>query len=64
MNQINAHLSIEKTLLSHHLRVLRETGIIERERSGKEIFYRLNPDVRSRRRDGGLDFGCCQLNFA
>lgn len=63
VTQINEHLNIEKTLLSHHLKTLRSHGIVETEREGKTIKYRLAPHVESTRRGSGLDLGCCQLVF-
>lgn len=63
VNEVNAELQVEKTLLSHHLKVLREAGIVEAERDGKAMLYRLSPAVESRRRGKGLDLGCCQITF-
>jgi ArsR family transcriptional regulator len=60
---INAELQVESTLLSHHLKVLREAGIVEGERDGKAVLYRLSPNVESRRRGQALDLGCCRLTF-
>jgi len=34
--------------VSHHLRVLREAGVVTSERRGQWIFYRLSPDVADR----------------
>ena len=34
--------------VSHHLRVLREAGVVRSERRGQWIFYRLAPDVAER----------------
>lgn len=34
--------------VSHHLRVLREAGIVTSERRGNWIFYRLSPDASAR----------------
>jgi ArsR family transcriptional regulator len=34
--------------VSHHLRVLREAGVVASERRGQWIFYRLAPDVADR----------------
>ena len=34
--------------VSHHLRVLREAGVVTSERRGQWIFYRLAPDVAER----------------
>lgn len=34
--------------VSHHLKVLREAGVVESERRGNWIFYRLSPDAAER----------------
>jgi len=52
-----------RRLLSHHLRVLRDGGIIEGKRDGKAVLYRLSPDVQARRAGRSLDLGCCRLSF-
>ncbi|MEM7227200.1 MAG: metalloregulator ArsR/SmtB family transcription factor [Planctomycetota bacterium] len=56
-------IGIEQSLLSHHLRVLRDAGVVESERDGKSVLYRLSPDLESRRRGHVIDFGCCRLTF-
>ena len=61
--QINEDLQIEQSLLSHHLKVLREAGLVESERQGKGVLYRLRPGVACRRSGEAIDLGCCQLSF-
>jgi len=63
VGEMNADLSVESTLFSHHLRVLREAGIVEAEREGKTVRYRLAPNVESKRRGAALELGCCRLVF-
>ena len=63
VSELNDTLCLEPSLLSHHLRVLRERGLVEAEREGKAVLYRLAPHVASRRRGSVLDLGCCQLSF-
>ena len=63
VGQINEQLKIEPTLLSHHLKTLRNRKIVVTERDGKTINYRLAPNVALARRGVGLDLGCCQLVF-
>lgn len=41
---------VRQPTVSHHLRVLREAGIIESERRGTSIFYRLAGDAGERLR--------------
>jgi DNA-binding transcriptional ArsR family regulator len=52
--------------ISHHLRILRDAGLVIGMRDGKRVCYRVSPTVqkamhRTRRR--ALDFGCCQISF-
>ena len=64
VGEINEDLQVEKTLLSHHLKVLREAGIVEAERDGQAVLYRLSPEVASRKRGQSIDLGCCQITFS
>ncbi|HLU48672.1 MAG TPA: metalloregulator ArsR/SmtB family transcription factor, partial [Planctomycetota bacterium] len=59
VGEINQDLGLEQSLLSYHLRVLREHGVVDAERDGKAVLYRLASSARSR--DGGetIDLGCC-----
>lgn len=63
VGEMNRRLRVEPTLLSHHLRVLREAGIVEGRRDGKGVLYQLSPQVESKRREKTLDLGCCRLDF-
>jgi len=63
VSEIQAQLGVEQSLLSHHLRVLRDAALVVAERDGKRVLYRVSRDVASRRSGGSLDFGCCRLTF-
>jgi ArsR family transcriptional regulator len=63
VGEMNEQLQLDKTLLSHHLKILRENGIVEAERDGKAVMYRLSPEIEAAKRGAGLDLGCCQLLF-
>lgn len=56
-------LQVEQSLLSHHLQKLRATGMVEAERDGKAVLYRLAPGAARRGRASGIDLGCCRLSF-
>ena len=43
-----ATCDVGQPTVSHHLRVLREAGIVTSERRGQWIFYRLAPDTAQR----------------
>ena len=61
--ELQSDLGVEQSLLSHHLRLLRNAGIVQSERDGKAVLYRLTPAVEIRRNGRTLDLGCCQLSF-
>ena len=42
VNKIYRTLRIEQSVVSQHLRILRDEDLVRAERSGKFIFYRLN----------------------
>lgn len=64
VGEINAVLHLEQSLLSHHLRVLRDAGLVESERDGKAVRYRLAERVfaDARARDS-INLGCCSISF-
>ena len=51
---------------SHHLRILRDSGLVEGHRDGKQVCYRVTPTIQralTNRQGQVLDFGCCELRF-
>ena len=63
VGEMQEELGVEQSLLSHHLKHLRKAGIVESQRDGKAVLYRLTPALEDRRRGRTLDFGCCQISF-
>jgi ArsR family transcriptional regulator len=63
VGELMDELHVEQSLLSHHLRVLRDAGIVLAERDGKSVLYRLAPEVESARRGKALNLGCCLISF-
>ena len=52
--------------VSHHLRILRDAGLVEGLRDGKRVCYRVVPKIqRSLKgtRKASLEFGCCRISF-
>lgn len=43
INQILEVSSISRTAVAHHLRVLRDAGILQSEKQGKEVFHWIDP---------------------
>jgi len=60
--ELNVDLNLEQSLLSHHLKVLREEGFVKSTRNGKAVLYRLAPEVQLSSRKA-INLGCCQLLF-
>lgn len=57
-------LKLPQRHVTHHLRILRETGLVEGRRNGKQGCYRISSRVRGAlalRQGRALDFGCCEL---
>jgi ArsR family transcriptional regulator, arsenate/arsenite/antimonite-responsive transcriptional repressor len=42
--ELTEPLGLSQPTVSHHLRVLHEAGLLEREKRGRWAFYRLNPE--------------------
>ncbi len=61
--ELNHRLSLEQSLLSHHLRVLRQQGFVTSRRVGKAVLYELAAEARSAT-VYGVELGCCTLTFA
>jgi DNA-binding transcriptional ArsR family regulator len=52
--------------VSHHLRILRDSGVVEGLREGKQVCYRISPIIRralANQEGKALNFGCCELRF-
>ncbi len=63
VGQINASLGVEQTLLSHHLRVLRDARLVASRRDGKHVVYSLAKSVQGQRRGRAINLGCCLISF-
>ena len=63
VGQINESLGVERTLLSHHLRVLRDAKLVTSERDGKHVLYSLATSIQGRRRGRAINLGCCLISF-
>lgn len=67
VSELSELLGEEIANVSHHLRVLRQAGIVLHRKEGKFVLYSLHPDV-FRPRDqkqpsDALDLGCCRLEL-
>jgi ArsR family transcriptional regulator len=55
-------LGVEQSLLSHHLKVLREADLVIATRDGKAVLYSVAPAAQTESRKA-INLGCCQLVF-
>lgn len=53
VSEIVAQMGVTQPTVSHHLKILRHTGLVKSERRGKEIYYSLIQE--------NLAKGCCQV---
>ena len=65
VGQIAADLDAEIANVSHHLQILKREAIVETEKQGRFVLYRLHPDVFEATRSSSdcLDLGCCKLEL-
>ena len=63
VGDLQRRLGIEQSLLSHHLRVLRDSGLVVAERDGKAVLYEVAREVVVPREGEAIDLGCCVLSF-
>jgi len=63
VGQLNALIKIDQSLLSHHLKVLRDAGLVKTTRDGKAIRYEIAPEAKAQVAGKALNLGCCQISF-
>ena len=65
VNSLSSELGVEQSLLSHHLKVLRDAQLVASSRQGKQVIYRVADGVeKSFMSAESIDLGCCKLSFA
>ena len=57
VNEITDVLDIPQSLLSHHLRILRDVGFVKCERDGQRKVYKISENLKVDQQI--FDFGCC-----
>lgn len=65
VNEITGRLKLSQYNVSKHLRVMREAGLLELEKQGKERLYRVPEHLKARvaANNNMLDLGCCTFRF-
>jgi DNA-binding transcriptional ArsR family regulator len=61
VTDIASHFHISRPAISHHLKVLKDAGILRSEKVGQEIFYRLDANrvISGLRRMADMIENCC-----
>jgi ArsR family transcriptional regulator len=49
--ELESHFDLGQPTVSHHLRILREAGVVSGERRGTWVYYSLGPGVREKLRE-------------
>lgn len=49
ITQLSEGLSLDRSVISRHLGILQEVGILTREKHGKHVYYQLNPNEAIRK---------------
>ena len=62
VTEIAEGLGVSVVNASHHLKVLRQAAVVQTQRSGRKVYYRLSDGVFPREPDE-LDLGCCTLHI-
>ena len=63
VGELMEELGIEQSLLSHHLAILRDTGLVEATREGKTMIYQLPATVSDSTAGKAINLGCCKISF-
>jgi ArsR family transcriptional regulator len=63
VGELMEQLDVEQSLLSHHLAVLRDNGLVEATREGKAMMYRLPEGVADSTAGKAINLGCCKISF-
>ena len=58
-------LGMAQPQVSHHLSILRSSGLVDTRREGKRIINFIDPEVKYilEKKEIGLDLGCCSIQF-
>lgn len=65
VNQITRRLRMPQYNVSKHLRVLREAGLLDVEKEGKQRLYRIAEELKRHlaENDNVLELDCCTFRF-
>jgi ArsR family transcriptional regulator len=67
VSELSNELGEEMVKVSHHLGVLRHANVVQTEKQGKFVVYRVHPEIAAQQlaeqATKTLDLGCCRLDL-
>ena len=63
VSDLSVKLTIEQSLLSHHLSALRKSKLVLSFRKGKEVYYQISDEIRSKSNEHEMELPCCNIVF-
>jgi len=65
VNEISQRLKVSQYNVSKHLRIMREAGLLEAEKHGKQRLYSVASDLKAEVTSNNniLDLGCCTFRL-
>lgn len=65
VSEVARSLRMAQPQVSHHLSILRSSGLVNTRRDGKKIINFIDPEVKYilEEKEIGLDLGCCSIQF-
>jgi len=65
VSQVVDSLKMAQPQVSHHLSILRGSGLVVTRREGNKIINFIDPEVKYilKKKEIGLDLGCCSIKF-
>jgi len=66
VSEISDNINADFSQVSHHLGVLRNSGLVIDKKDGKFVMYKLHPVFykQKNKRRKVLDFNCCSVEFS
>lgn len=65
VSQIVNSLELAQPQVSHHLSILRSSGLVDTRREGNKVINFVHPEIKFmlKKKEIGIDLGCCSIKF-
>lgn len=67
VSELVVEMGKQQPHVSHHLRILRDAGLVEGVREGQRVCYRVSPSIQRHHKESRqptLELGCCRISFS